>query len=295
MYLPEPETLSRVYGEKAGEAATRFRSLSARFSECFGGASPAGFFSSPGRAEIIGNHVDHNGGQVLAASITLDTICCAAPNNEGRVRIFSEGYHDPIDIRVSSLGDVPRCRGSLSLTAGLIDGLLREGFRCAGFDACVSSNVIPSAGVSSSASYEMLIATVISELFNDGRLTLSQKAHAGQYAENVWWEKASGLMDQMACAHGGTVLFDFKDEVTAEPVDFTFDDIGCDMILVNSGKGHADLSREYSSVPGEMHYIASLLHKNNLSETTCEDILSLLTKRAQTDDACDRAFLRALH
>ena len=266
-----------------------------RFRERFPNRTPEAFFTSPGRTEVIGNHTDHNGGKVLAASITLDTVCAAAKGEDpDLVRIFSEGYHDPVSFRISALGSVPKCRGSLSLVAGLLEGLIKAGYRVGGFDCCVASNVIPSAGVSSSASFEMLIATLISECFNNGSIPLEARARAGQYAENVWWEKASGLMDQMACAHGGLVLFDFHNGVGITPVDFTFDDIGCEIVLVNSGQGHADLSEEYSSIPGEMRRVASACGKENLCGTTLEDVLSVVRAR-DASAPHDRSLLRALH
>ena len=276
-------------------AMKTLRELSSYFSEHFDGNAPDAFFTSPGRTEVIGNHTDHNGGKVLAASITFDTVCAAAKGKDrDLVRIISEGYHAPVSFRISALSEVPKEHGSLSLAAGLVEGLLNAGYRCEGFDCYVSSNVIPSAGVSSSASYEMLLATVIDDFFNGNGIPLADRARAGQYAENVWWNKASGLMDQMACAHGGLVLFDFKNGVDVTPVDFTFDDIGCDIVLVNSGKGHADLSAEYSAIPDEMRLVASALGKQNLCDTTLEEVLSLVPSR-EKQIANDRALLRALH
>lgn len=293
MRLPDRASLAAVYGEDDRNAISRFQSLAERFCERFAGLCPEAYYSSPGRTEIIGNHVDHNGGRVLAASITLDSICAAAKTDDGIVRIISEGY-DEIKIDLSALGEIKKCEGTLSLTAGLIEGLAREGYACHGFCCYATTDVIPSAGVSSSASYEMLIATVIGDLFHEGSIPLAVRARAGQYAENVWWEKASGMMDQMACAHGGTVLFDFQNEVTATPLSFTFDDIGCDMILVNSGKGHADLSAEYSSIPDEMRLVADALHGKNLCDSDPDALMSRFADiRAQVNN--DRAMLRALH
>ena len=290
---PDFPALEHIYGAAAARAKERFARLSERFTERFGSA-PEGFFTSPGRTEIIGNHTDHNGGKVLAASIDLDTIAAASPNGTSMVRVVSEGYHTPVEIDLTALAKVPKCKGSLSLVAGMAEGVLNKGFRCEGFDACLSSTVIPSAGVSSSASYEMLLLCIINECFNDGAMSLAERAAVGQYAENVWWEKASGMMDQMACAHGGTVLFDFKDGVTAEPVSFSFDELDCDMLLVNSGKGHADLSEEYSSIPNEMRAVAAALGGKNLADCT-EAALAERFADIRKSIGSDRALLRALH
>ena len=288
------DALASVYGSAAGAAGVRFQSLAERFRTCFDGADPAAFFTSPGRTEIIGNHVDHNGGKVLAASIDLDTIAAVKPNGTSNIRVFSEGFHKPAQIDIRHPDNIPKCKGSLSLVAGIIDGVLQRGFRCEGFDACVSSTVPSSAGVSSSASYEMLLLCAINDLFNDGAVSLAERAAIGQYAENVWWEKASGMMDQMACAHGGTVLFDFRDGVSCESVPFSFAETGCDMVLVNSGKGHADLSAEYSSIPDEMRLVASAFGKKILSDMT-EDELVARFSDVRKNTGHDRAMLRTLH
>lgn len=268
--------------------------LKKRFEERFDAASPEGFFSSPGRTEIIGNHTDHNGGKVLAASIDMDTIGAVRTNGTSTVRVVSEAPHPEVELDLTKLQEVPKCRGSLSLVAGIAEGVKKKGFRIEGFDVCVSSTVLPSAGVSSSASYEMLLLCIINELFNEGKMSLAERAAVGQYAENVWWEKASGMMDQMACAHGGTVLFDFKDGVRTEPVPFSFEEIGCEMLLINSGKGHADLSEEYSSIPKEMRQIASALGKENLADASEEALMERLAA-VRKETGHDRALLRALH
>ncbi|MBQ6735567.1 MAG: galactokinase [Lachnospiraceae bacterium] len=287
------EQLKRIYGARHAEADERFALLKKRFEKRFE-ASPEGFFSSPGRTEIIGNHTDHNGGKVLAASIDLDTIGAVSVNGTSRIRIISEAPHPEVELDLEKLQEVPKCRGSLSLVAGMAEGVREKGFRIEGFDACVSSTVLPSAGVSSSASYEMLLLCIINALFNEEKMSLAERAAIGQYAENVWWEKASGMMDQMACAHGGTVLFDFKDGVKTEPVPFSFEEIGCEMILVNSGKGHADLREEYSSIPNEMRRIASALGKKNLVDASEEALMEGFA-RVRRETGHDRALLRALH
>lgn len=292
MGIPSTEELARVYGTDAGRAAGRLRELARRFEERFGAGEPE-FFSAPGRTEIVGNHTDHNGGKILAASITMDTVAAAERTQDGVVTIWSEGYPQAIVVDTGALGEIPHGGGSTTLVAGMLEAAVRRGHRVGGFNAVVSSEVIPSAGVSSSASFEMLVCEIVSHLYNDDSLDVAERARMGQYAENVWWGKASGLMDQMACAAGGTILLDFSDGARYERVDFGFDELGCDLVIVNTGRGHADLSEEYSSVPNEMHDVAARLGVANLCETTEDAVLAHV---AELREACgDRAVLRALH
>lgn len=293
MRTPSSAALDKVYGRDAGEAAKRFEDVARGYSEAFGEADVS-FFSAPGRTEIIGNHTDHNGGKILAASVTMDTICAAAPTGGGMVTIVSEGYSQPVVIDLSSLEEVPHEGGSRSLVAGMMKFAKSRGRALGGFNAYVSSKVVSSAGISSSASFEMLVGEVVNSLFNGGRMDVPELARMGQYAENHFWGKASGLMDQMACATGGTVLLDFSDGVSCERADFAFDDIGCDLILVNTGRGHADLSEEYSSVPREMRDVAHALGAETLSGSN-EDALIEALPRIRAELGCDRALLRALH
>lgn len=294
MGFPTIQALAKVYGTDAEEAASRLKELAERHASRFGtSASSLSFFSAPGRTEIIGNHTDHNGGKVLAASITMDTVGAAAPNGTNIVSIASEGY-PVISIDTTTLDDVPHCVGSISLVAGMLKAMCEYGYQIGGFDATVSSEVIPAAGVSSSASFEMLICAIVNSLFNNGVIDVADYARIGQYAENVYWEKASGLMDQMACAVGGTILLDFSDGVAYERVDFSYDQLGCDLVLVNTGKGHADLSAEYSSVPAEMRQVAQALGAEHLCQVDEERLLSKLGE-VRASVGCDRALMRALH
>lgn len=293
MAVPTIDQLKQVYGVAAEKTAERLKVLENRYIDRFG-QSDLEFFSAPGRTEIIGNHTDHNGGKILAASITMDTIAAAAPNSTNTIEIVSEGYSQPIVFDVDAVETIPPCQGSLSLVAGMVRALRDRKYRVAGFNATVSSEVIPSAGVSSSASFEMLIIQVIDHLFNHDSIERADYAYIGQYAENVYWKKASGLMDQMACAVGGTIVLDFSDGVKYEKVDFSFDSLGCDLVIVNTGKGHADLSEEYSSVPQEMHAIANVFGVEQLSQISEDDLLRRLPEVRECVGS-DRAVLRALH
>ena len=292
MGIPSQDVLTRVYGEDAGRAAERLSALADRYDEAFGSGDPE-FFTASGRTEIIGNHTDHNGGKILAASITMDSLGAAARTDDGIVTIWSEGYPEAIVVDTANIDKIAHGGGSTTLVAGMLEATVKRGFKIGGFNMVASSEVIPSAGVSSSASFEMLVCEVVNHLYNDDAIERADYARIGQYAENVWWGKASGLMDQMACAVGGTILLDFSDGVKYERVDFGFDELGCDLVIVNTGKGHADLSAEYSSVPNEMHDVAAALGVKNLCETSEDEVLANL---AELREKCgDRAVLRALH
>ena len=290
MNLPEKENLKKIYGETEKSSA-RFAHLGEKFAEIYK-HDHAEYFTSPGRTEIIGNHVDHNGGKVIAGSINLDTVGAAAPNGTDVIRITSEGYRDEIVVDLSKLSKKNYKKGTPALVAGMMEGAQKNGFKAAGFDAYVSTNVIAAAGVSSSASFEMLICTIIDYFFNEGKMTYNDYAKIGQYAENVYWDKASGMMDQMACAVGGPVLFNFADRNNLEysKLDFSFGKFGHRLVIVNTGKGHADLSQEYSEIPAEMKAAAKALGVELLHESTLEELLIHVN---EIED--DRAVLRAIH
>ncbi|MFW5629202.1 MAG: galactokinase [Acetivibrio ethanolgignens] len=290
MNTPDCTVLEKIYGESKISSG-RFHVLADQLAKKYQHDS-AEFFTAPGRTEIIGNHTDHNGGKVIAGSITLDTIGAAAKNNTNVIHITSEGYDREILIDLSQLSSVPKNQGTESLVAGMMEAIQKFGFKTAGFDACVSTTVIRAAGVSSSASFEMLICSIVNYLFNDNAMTYVDFAKIGQYAENVYWEKSSGLMDQLACAVGGTILLDFSDAKNPkyEKVDFSFHDIGYELVIVNTGKGHADLSQEYSEIPSEMKEAAKAAGASLLCETKLEALLSHIG-----DIENDRAVLRALH
>lgn len=290
-------TLDKLYGG-CDDALERYKHLREQFAAHFKdiSISDISYYSAPGRCEIIGNHTDHNGGRVIAASINMDTIAAAAPNGTDVIRIYSEG-HDYIEV---SLGDLNRQAGYLSsnypgsagLVAGICQKALEAGYIVDGFDAYITTEVIAAAGVSSSASYEMLICAIINFLFNDNRITENECAHFGQYAENVFWNKSSGLMDQITCAVGGAVYMDFRDkeEVTYKKADISFEKMGYKLVITNTGKGHADLSHEYSSIPEEMYSAARACG----CERLCEMDMDKLVSNINLIDN-DRAVLRAIH
>ena len=292
MNLPETAKLQEIYGETE-ICGARFKKLADNFAETYK-QDKAEYFTSPGRTEIIGNHTDHNGGKVIAGSINLDTIGAAYPNGTQVIRITSEGYRDEIVVDLTKLSKATYKKGTPALVAGMMEGAQKNGFKAAGFDAYVSTNVIAAAGVSSSASFEMLICTIIDHFFNEGKMTYNDYAKIGQYAENHFWDKASGLMDQMACAVGGPIQLDFSDDVKYEKVDFDFARFGYDLVIVNTGKGHADLSRVYSEIPEEMKAVAKVLGGEWLADCSYEQLLDHYAE-VQKTVGNDRAILRALH
>lgn len=292
MQLPGKEMLENIYGESYG-SSRRFHSLAQNFTVYFE-SEQMKFFSAPGRTEIIGNHTDHNGGKILAASIDMDTIGAAFPNHSNMITIISEGYEDKIILDLSTLDGIPKNQGTLSLVAGMIQAVRSFGFEISGFNAYISSNVIGAAGVSSSASFEMLLCSIINYFFNNSSLSYIDYAKIGQNAENKYWNKASGLMDQIACAVGGTILLDFSDNVKFEKLDFSFEKLGYDLIIINTGKGHADLSQEYSEIPNEMKLVSQKLGKNQLSNCELLDFLDRFTE-IEESISNDRALMRSFH
>ncbi|MDO4266368.1 MAG: galactokinase family protein [Eubacteriales bacterium] len=286
--------LNELYGQEAEQNRARYQAVLAGYEKSFGDGEVC-LFTSAGRTEIAGNHTDHNHGKVLAASINLDCVAAAGKNGTDQIRIISETFHQDFVIDLKSLDPSDRYAGTQDLTKGIIRAFHENGYKAGGFNAYVTSNVIASAGVSSSASYEMLVCSILNTLFNDGKIDVVSYAHMGKYAENVYWKKASGLMDQMACAVGGLISLDFKNPLSpkVDRLDFDFAPTGYAMIMVQTGKGHADLSEEYSSIPLEMKAVAAYFGKETLSECTEEELIENLAKvRA----ACgDRAVMRAFH
>ena len=250
--------LKQMYGEnRAEENAARYQLVADGFAKEFGDKAFE-FFSAPGRTEIGGNHTDHNHGKVLAGSVHLDCVAAAAPNGTHTVNLISETYNQHLVIDLDDLAPTEKTTGTEPLLKGIFAGLLEKGCKVEGFDAYVTSNVIGGAGVSSSASFEMLVCVIVDYLFNEGKIDVVTYAKAGQYAENKYWLKGSGLLDQLACAVGGMITIDFADieNPAIREIKCDFDEMGHDLVIINTGKGHADLSAEYSAVPNEMKKVA---------------------------------------
>lgn len=286
---------TRLYGEKnVVVEKERYKEVVRGFQEEFGERDIL-LFSSPGRTEISGNHTDHNHGKVLAGSINLDCVGAAARNMSNKVRIVSVTFGQKFTIDLNELAPSPKKAGTTDLVKGLLKGFQESGYEIGGFDAYITSNVISSAGVSSSAAFEMLICSMINTLFNNGRINTVAYAHIGKYAENHYWDKASGLLDQMACAVGGLITIDFFEpsDPKVEKIDFDFNSQDYSLIIVQTGRGHADLSQDYSAVPNEMKKVAEFFGKEVCSEISERDVIDNLP--AVRKYAGDRSVLRALH
>ena len=227
--------------------------LDAGFAAIFG-ASPERYFSAPGRTEIGGNHTDHQRGRVLAAAVNLDTRAAVRLNGTDTIRILSKGH----PMSVVDLNNMTPVEEEINTTPALIRGVaarfIQMGCKVEGFDAYCESTVLPGSGLSSSAAYEVLIGTIINGLFFDNKVSQPEIAMIGQYAENTFFGKPCGLMDQMASAVGNLVTIDFfdKDNPVVEGLDFDFACCGHALCIIDSGADHADLTDEYAAVPGEI-------------------------------------------
>lgn len=288
--------LAKLYGEDAvaGNVA-RYQELLKGYEKAFGDSGDVLLFSSPGRTEISGNHTDHNHGKVLAGSINLGCVGVAAKNSSSHVHIVSETYNQDFTIDLNHLEPSEKKAGTVDLVKGLLKGFEESGYSVGGFNAYITSNVISAAGVSSSASFEMLLCSMLNTFFNEGRMDTVAYAHIGKYSENNYWDKASGLLDQMACAVGGLITIDFVEPSApaVEKIDFDFGSQNHSLIIVQTGKGHADLSADYSSVPIEMKKVAQFFGKEVLSQVTEEEVIGNLSEVRRF--AGDRSVLRALH
>lgn len=288
--------LAQMYGEsQVAEQTARYTKLNATFEEYFGAQEGNKLFSASGRSEIGGNHTDHNHGKVLAGSITLDTIAVAAPTAESVITFYSEGYDKKYVIDLTDLTPNTEDDGTTALIRGMAAGFGEFGYKVGGFQAYLSSNVFSASGVSSSASFEMLICTILNHFYNDGTMDVVTLAKIGQYAENHYWNKPSGLLDQMACAYGGLIAIDFENpaQPVIEPVQWDFQQNGYSLVIVNTGGNHADLTEDYAAVPNEMRAVAQALGSGYVREITADAIYANLKKVREA--AGDRAVLRALH
>ena len=275
-------------------SADKKQVLDAGFAAAFGG-KPERYFSAPGRTEIGGNHTDHQRGRVLAAAVNLDTVAAVRVNGTDTIRISSKGYPQSC-VRVTELTPVePEINTTPALIRGVAARFAQLGCEVKGFDAYCESTVLPGSGLSSSAAYEVLIGTIINHLFFEGRVSQPEIAQIGQYAENVFFGKPCGLMDQTASAVGNLVTIDFfdKEHPVIEPVDFDFASCGHALCIIDSGADHADLTDEYAAIPGEIKKIAAYFGKEVLTQIDETDFYAAIP---QLRKACgDRAVLRAVH
>ncbi|NMP37753.1 MAG: galactokinase [Clostridiales bacterium] len=292
------DRLERVYESKAEVLSQRDRyiALVDDFEEIFGARDGIRFFSAPGRTEIGGNHTDHNHGCVLAASINLDAIAAAVPSaGTNKIRVKSAGYN----MDVVDLNELTPQKSEEGTSAALIRGICARfkqlGYNIGGFDAATVSRVLSGSGLSSSAAFEVLISTILNHMFNDGKISAVEIAKISQYAENKFFNKPCGLMDQTACSVGGFVKIDFQDteNPVIESVNFDFSHSGHVLCIIDTGGSHSDLTDEYAAIRKDMCSVAQALGGETLRDISKEKFDDNFVKLRLL--LGDRALLRSMH
>lgn len=287
----------RLYGlknEGYSHQMTRYSQLVKRHEEIYNNEESLCIISSPGRCEIIGNHTDHNKGIVLAAAINVDALACVSKSDDNIVSIYSEGY-EPVNIDLSNLLPVVGEEGtSASLVRGIASRMAELGYKIGGFDAVITSDVLGGSGISSSAAFEVLCVSIMDHLYNGFSMSAPLRAQISQYAENNYFMKPSGLMDQMAASVGGLVAIDFRnDEPQITHLTHSFAEHDHAMAIVAPGGSHDDLTDEYASIPEDMLSVARFFNEECLRRVRREQVLhSILELRKSVSD---KAILRALH
>ncbi len=288
----------QLYGQRPGvldKQRARYLGLLERFAAQFPQSADVEFFSAPGRTEVGGNHTDHNAGRVLTAAVDLDTLAAVTPNRDSVVRLYSEGYL-PCLAALDQLEVVDSEKyTTTALARGVCARFKQLGYAIGGFDAVLTSAVLKGSGLSSSAAFEVLVAAILSQLYNDNRLSAIELAQIGQFAENHYFGKPCGLMDQMASAVGGFCTIDFKEAAhpLVRKVEFDFAASGYSIVIVDTGGDHADLTADYAAVAQEMKAVAQALGGQVLREFSKERVLrEIAALRTRVND---RAILRAIH
>jgi len=294
---PLHEIYPSLYGSEYVEKDmdSRFNSLIQTHKALFNVDNPM-LFSASGRTEIAGNHTDHNLGKVIGASVSLDTIAAVSFRDDDRIVLSSEGFHEVnIDINDLEIKEEERNR-STALLRGIVATFKENGYKVGGWQANTTSKVLKGSGLSSSAAIEVLCGEIINNLFNDDVLTPIEIAKIGQRAENVYFGKPSGLLDQACCAQGGIIGIDFKDKDNPilTPLNVDFKAFGYTMIITDTRGSHAELTGEYASIPPEMREVAHYFGKCNLREVEFADFLDNIKDLRETIKN-DRALLRAYH
>ncbi len=284
-----------LYGEaKVMLQRERYTEAIKEFERLYGVAEVS-LFSVPGRSEISGNHTDHNRGRVIAASIDLDIIAVAAKRDDDMISVTSKGF-TPDNVKLNNLiPDKDDFGKSYALIAGVADGFVKSGYKIGGYNAYTTSNVFKGSGLSSSAAFEVMIGNILNHFYNDGVVGSPRIAQIAQYAENVFFGKPCGLMDQMACAVGGFITIDFadRDNPKIEAPDFDLTAHGYSLCIINTGGNHTDLTDDYAAIPAEMKAVAGYFGRDvlgNITDTEVIDNLPVLREKFG-----DRAVLRALH
>ena len=291
------ERLRRVYvtDEAVRAQYDRYAALADEFARLYDGERDIRLFSAPGRTEVGGNHTDHNHGKVLAAGIDLDAVAAAAVNSENIVRVKSAGYSmDVVDLSDLSVQE-NETGHSPALVRGMCQGFLNYGYKIGGFDAATASRVLSGSGLSSSAAYEVLVGTMLNYLYNDGAVDAVTIAKIAQYAENEYFGKPCGLMDQTACSVGSFVTIDFEDPKVPiiEEVKFDFASCGHALCIVDTKGNHSDLTDEYGFIRSEMESVAQYFGKSVLREVSEAEFYGEIAEVRKK--VGDRAVLRAMH
>lgn len=293
----EPKPIAEIYHHSDLEQQkARYKAASESYKSCFESeGAHCRYFSAPGRTEVGGNHTDHNHGKVLAAAVNLDVIAVVEPTDDGIITFKSEGFEvsriDTNDLEVKE----EEKNTSSALIRGVAAGFKNSGYNVGGFKAYSTTNVLKGSGLSSSAAFEVLIGNILSSLYNNGGISSVKIAQIAQYAENVYFGKPSGLMDQMASSVGGFVAIDFKDVESPiiEQINVDFENFGHALCIIDTKGDHADLTADYASIPAEMKQVANFFSVDYLRQICREDImLNIIQLRAELGD---RAVLRSLH
>ncbi len=297
-YLSTPaalEALTAIYPGDAPRQAARYRALAETHRARFGEAEGLLFASAPGRTEIAGNHTDHNHGRVLAAAVNLDTLAAASKRPDTRVTLHSEGYEAPFIVDLKDLDPVPAERETThSLIRGVAARMAALGHPVGGMDAVVTSSVFKGSGLSSSAAFEVMLVALFDALYGDGGLSAEARALIAKYAENHYFGKPSGLLDQMASSVGGLVTMDFKDpDAVIEAISYDFSAKGYAMAVVSAGGEHGNLTSQYAAIPAEMKQVAKLLGAEVLRDIPAERFEAAIP--SLKGRVSDRAILRAMH
>ena len=287
--------LSEVYSSPKAQKDRLLAAIDS-FEALFGADREVYLLSVPGRSEILGNHTDHNRGKVLAGAIDKDIIAVVSKNDTGIVNLKSEGYKkDTVDLSLFENKSAYPKYSSASLVLGTAGGFKLYGFEFGGFDGYATSDVLRGSGISSSAAFEVMIGNIFNHLYNGGSISNVEIAKIAQYAENEYFGKPCGLMDQMACAVGGFVYMDFEDPKapTIDPIAFSLSEAGYYLCIVNTGGNHADLNEDYASVPMEMKGVAAMLGRGELRDLSEAEVLSRASEIREKMG--DRALLRSVH
>ncbi len=295
---PVMNRLIHLYGNRDGmlvQQTARYTGLLKRHEELFHVEDRDIYLvSAPGRTEIGGNHTDHNRGCVLAAAINLDTLAAVSSRDDMTVRCYSDGYPG-LELDLSDLSIHEEEKGTTAaLIRGVAAGMAQQGYRIGGFDAAVTSNVASGSGLSSSAAFEVMVAAILDQLYNGFSVDFKTAAKISKFAENEYFGKPSGLLDQMASAAGGLVNVDFRqDDPEVRPLHYDFASHGYALVVVATGGSHADLTDDYAAIPAEMKQVAAFFGQSDLRHVRYEEVLAAIPELRKA--VSDRALIRAKH